>query len=269
MHRLDSHINDIEPRIKAIFENVPKQEEPSLQQSLSSYGWILLDSWIAWRTLRFLLRETYIDDNVNDKWFQTPSSYTASQLKAVWKFSDTTIDYLTSNTGKGFKELIDKTIQGKRNSSAHFTKRSEVSGMDFQEIKIIFQALYRVFMLYECGNFFCVVCDKLLQKGYEDFEVCYPSGEVYTVDDLLDSMSIFAKNTEFYIKCNNNEDEYIIVCQTDGCKAGFKNTDDKFVIYDVVNEEQSKYNFLGNKGFYQNVDLFIKTVEICWTQGTN
>ena len=51
MHWLDTKINDIEPRIIAIYENAPKQEEVSLQESLSSYGWVLLDSWIAWRTL--------------------------------------------------------------------------------------------------------------------------------------------------------------------------------------------------------------------------
>ena len=107
MHRLDSYINDIEPRIKAIYENVPKQEEPSLQESLASYGWILLDAWVAWRTLRFLLREAYIEDSVHDKWFQTPSSYNASQLMSVWKFNVQTCTYLEGLTGKSFKELID------------------------------------------------------------------------------------------------------------------------------------------------------------------
>lgn len=111
MHRLDGLINDIEPRIISICDNAPKQEEPSLQTSLSSYGWILLDSWVAWRTLRFLLKEAYIDECVSEKWFQTPSSYTASQLRAVWGFSDSTTDYLYSTTGKRFNALINDTIQ--------------------------------------------------------------------------------------------------------------------------------------------------------------
>ena len=88
MHRLDNHIRDIEPRIEAIYNNAPKQEEASLQESLSSYGWILLDSWVAWRTLRFVLKDAKISQDIHEKWFQTPSSYNASQLKAVWRFRE-------------------------------------------------------------------------------------------------------------------------------------------------------------------------------------
>ena len=78
MHVLDSYINDIEPRIRAVCNNSPKQEDAALQEALASYGWILLDSWIAWRTLRFLIRDVYLDENVQKKWIQTPSSYTKS-----------------------------------------------------------------------------------------------------------------------------------------------------------------------------------------------
>ena len=55
MHRLDRYIDDIEPRLKAVIDNIPIQEEVSLQEALAAYGWVLLDSWVAWRTLRFLL----------------------------------------------------------------------------------------------------------------------------------------------------------------------------------------------------------------------
>ncbi len=78
MHKLDSKIIDVEGRIKSICQNCPKMEEASLQESLCAYAWILLDSWIAWRTLRFLLRDLSIGDENLKKWFQTPSSYTAS-----------------------------------------------------------------------------------------------------------------------------------------------------------------------------------------------
>ena len=69
MHILDNHINNMSSRIEAIFENGPKQEEISLQESLASYGWILLDSWIVWRTMRFLIKDMDIDENIQKKWY--------------------------------------------------------------------------------------------------------------------------------------------------------------------------------------------------------
>lgn len=64
MHVLDRNINDIEPRIYAIYTNISKQEDPSLQGALAAYGWILLDSWIAWRTLRFLMRRVDLSEKI-------------------------------------------------------------------------------------------------------------------------------------------------------------------------------------------------------------
>jgi hypothetical protein len=265
MHRLDSHINDIEPRIKAIFENAPKQEEASLQQSLASYGWILLDSWVAWRTLRYLLKETYIDDKVNEKWFQTPSSYTASQLKAIWKFTEKTFEYISTITGKNFRDLVDMTIQGKRNSSAHFTKRSEVSGVDSQEIKNIFQALSKVFLLYETDSFLKIVCDKLSNNGYINFIISYSDDENYNIEQFTDSINIYARSSEFLLKYFDDKNrEYRVFFHKDGCKAGCKNEEsEEFSLKNVVNNEQAKYDFFGNKGFYQNIDLFVSTIEVC------
>ena len=211
MHRLDGYINDIEPRIMAIYENTPKQEEPSLQESLSSYGWILLDSWVAWRTLRFLLKETEINESVHSKWFQTPSSYTASQLKAVWKFSQSTLDYLSTQTGNNFKALIDTTIQGKRNSSAHFTQNNTISGKDSQEISLIYKSLSKAFILYETASFIKIVCDKLLMKGYLDFRICYPNNDYFTSDNFVDSINAYSKSSEFCLKCYDNENRFCVI----------------------------------------------------------
>lgn len=266
MHRLDSCINDIEPRIKAIYENTPKQEESSLQESLSSYGWILLDSWIAWRTLRFLLKETKISEDVHNKWFQTPSSYTASQLKAVWHFSQSTLDYLRIHTGKDFKELIDRTIQDKRNSSAHFTRNNAVLGTDSYEIKNVYNTLSKAFMLYETGSFIKVVCDKLALRGYLNFRINYTDDKSYTIETFLDTMDSYSKSDGFTLICNDKDkSKYIVQFKKDGCEAGSVNTKtEELRLQNVMNEDQSVYYFWGNKGFYRDVDLFVSTIITCW-----
>ena len=107
MNVLDNHITDLDNRIKEICEIAPSVEQSSIQESLSSYGWILLDSWIAWRTLRFLLKDQDIKLDIQRKWFQTPSSYTASQIKAVWHFDENVDTYLIKHLGYGLKCTID------------------------------------------------------------------------------------------------------------------------------------------------------------------
>lgn len=268
MHRLDNYINDVEPRIKSIYENAPKQEEPSLQESLASYGWILLDAWVAWRTLRFLLKDTYIADSVHEKWFQTPSSYSASQLMSVWKFNDSTLKYLEENTGKKFKRLMDDTIQLKRNSSAHFTKKSTVTGADSREIKNIFQALSTVFLFYETGMFLKRICEKLAEKGYRFFKIFFTKYDSCAVEVFLEKITIYSQLKCFALICiDENNKRYIIFFDKTGCKAGrlssAKETDK---LFDVVNDEQSTYNFFANKGFYLQMDLFVRTVEECWNK---
>ncbi len=265
MHRLDNYINDIEPRIKAIYDNAPKQEEPSLQVSLASYGWILLDAWVAWRTLRFLLKETYIDDSVHDKWFQTPSSYTANQLMSVWFFSDSTTNYIKLHTGKGFKELIDSTIQKKRNSSAHFTKGSTVTGADSQEIKNYFKTLSKVFLFYETGTFLQNICHKLSIQGYNSFKLIYSETESHAIGDFFDTIDSYSSCNSFSLICHDSEErEYIILFEEIGCKAGYRQRGEKaYHLKDVVNGQHS-YKFFDNKGFYQQIDIFIECVEKCW-----
>lgn len=267
MHRLDNIINDIEPRIVSICDNAPREEEPSLQETLTAYGWILLDSWIAWRTLRFLLRETYIDETVHDKWFQTPASYTASQLKAVWKISELVLEYIKDNTGKSFKELIDKTVQDKRNASAHFSKKKIINGSDSQEIRRIFGVLSKVFLLYENDAFQKKLGNRLLADGYSGFCLSYSNGGKYIIENFNSSINDFAVCELYSLMCYKDDKEYIISFEKNGCKAGFRTQNEEgYSMGDVINLQNNKYCFLSNKGFYLNFDLFYSTVKACWRQ---
>lgn len=265
MHRLDGHINDLEPRIRAIYKYASMQEEVSLQESLSAYGWILLDSWIAWRTLRFLLREANIDEKVNDKWFQTPGSYNASQLRAVWKFEEKTLEYIEKRTGKSFRNLIDYTIQVKRNASAHFTKKTEIKGADSQDIRNIFKVMSKVFRLYENYNFWIYMCEKMERRGYTDFRVVFSNGEICSMNNLLDSIEDYMNSDSYQIVFENYADSYQIKVKfsKDGCFVEAYKKGQKGGAVDVINDQCSSYNILGNKGFYQNIDLFIDTLCNC------
>ena len=154
MNVLDNHITDLDNRIKDICEIAPTVEQSSIQESLSSYGWILLDSWIAWRTLRFLIKDQDISVETQRKWFQTPSSFTASQIKAVWHFGDNVDTFLNENAGHGLKYLIDNEIEKLRNASAHFSDGGVVNGSDYQKIGNYHQLLSNIFLLYEIISFF-------------------------------------------------------------------------------------------------------------------
>lgn len=262
MHRLDGQINNIEPRIVAIYQNVADQEEPSLQESLSSYGWILLDSWIAWRTLRFLLRELDIADNVHEKWFQTPSSYTASQLKAIWKFNDDVMAYIEKQTDKTFKNLIDNTIQSKRNASAHFTTRAVITGRDAYEIKKIFLCLSKVFLFYETGKFVQRMDNYLKQMGCTDFCVKI-NDEIYNANNYLESFEQYIQTEELYVEyVDRCKKKRFLVFNRDGCFTISKEnefSDEKY--NNVFNDKIRKYDLFGNKGFYRNIELFVSSVD--------
>lgn len=264
MHRLDNVINDIEPRIVAICNNAPKVEEPSLQEALTAYGWVLLDSWIAWRTLRFLLRETEIDEKVNDKWFQTPSSYTASQLKAIWNFTEDTMDYLEKTIGKSFKNLIDSTVQSKRNSCAHFSRKSEITGADSQEIKKIYGVLSKTFLLYENAAFAKKMIQLLEKEGYDDFYILYPNETRIEINKFTNTIEMFSLLMGYECRCYKDTVEYSIFFNQDGCKAGRVVEGNHMDFVDVPNQYQSKYCFLSNKGFYLKTSFFVSAVKDCW-----
>lgn len=264
MHRLDNHIRDIEPRIEAIYTYAPKQEEASLQESLSSFGWILLDSWIAWRTLRFVLKDADISQDVNEKWFQTPSSYTASQLKAIWRFRDEDLDYLKNKIDKNLKTLIDGTIQPKRNSSAHFTKSVSITGQDAQEIKMYYHALSKLFLLYEINAFLGVIADKLSKNGFRKISIRFENGSNYSLAQFVDSIDDVFKSIPFCMSFAKGDHKYFIDFTQSGCSTGKFEDDIKCTSGNVINKEHDRYDFFSNKGYYRNVDLFIETIEKCW-----
>lgn len=267
MHRLDLYINDIEPRIHAICDNCKSiQEEISLQESLSSYGWILLDSWIAWRTTRFLLRETEINDKVHEKWFKTPSSYTASQLRSIWKFSDSILAYIEDNLGKNFKHLIDKIIQPNRNASAHFSRNSTIKGSDWEDIKKYLNVLSDVFLVYEQKSFLEIIQGILLNRGYTEFSIEYSNKNVYAVNRFEESIYDFVKLKEYTVLCSKDDFKYEIIFNEDGCKARAQTNEE---MIDVVSTEQTQYKFFGNKGYYRNTRLFANAVECCWQTTEN
>jgi len=268
MHRLDNCINDIELRIEDVLRSIPELDPDSisLQESLLSYGWILLDSWIAWRTLRFLLKELHIDIDVHKKWFNTPSSYNASQLKAVWKFNESTLDFIENNTGKSLKYIIDSLIQPRRNESAHFSQQRLVNSSDYQEIRVLYKILSIVFLRYEIGSFVKCIEYKLFLKGYTK-TIIFINDTCITASDFINSLKDFPEIKEFILQCEKDDWIYRIFFRKEGCTAGKqRNTKEIFQQVALINDEQAKYDFFKNKGFYRNIDLFLSTAEKCWNE---
>lgn len=268
MHCLDSYVNDIEPRIVSICENATSEEDPALQEALIAYCWILLDSWITWRTLRFLLKEDDIDSKIQRKWFKTPSSYTASQLQAVWKFPESSLLFLEEKIGNSLKHIIDKTVQPKRNSSAHYAMQNEVNGIDCTEIKKIFEAMSDTFLLRETYAFLKRLTSILSSKGYSDFRVQFIERDEIKLDEFKDCIDDFSKKLGYSLICRDIENEYCVVFTKSGCSAGKhdKGQNENDFSF-VMNDSNKGYKFLDNKGFYQNIDSFASNVISCWNAG--
>ncbi len=259
MHRLDGHIRDIELRLKEIINSIPQQEGVSLQASLAAYGWIMLDSWVAWRTLRFLLRKLVIDDKVHDKWFQTPSSYSSGQLMAVWQFQVSTLDYIKSETSHSFKELIDTILQGKRNASAHVKTNNTVEGRDYRNIDNMFECLSKVFTHYETCDFIVDATEKFRARGFGDFLVQYSNGVVTKINDIYDCIVEYAGSKSLTMKMYKEHIEYCVTLSDNGSFIWKENEplNDKCPINNASHDE---YMFFKDKGYYVSVGLFVETV---------
>ncbi|QTE70302.1 hypothetical protein JRC49_10880 [Clostridiales bacterium FE2011] len=265
MHVIDKYIKDIEPRIQEIIEKSNNLEGATLQTSLAAYGWILLDSWIAWRTLRYLLRCTSIDDAVQKRWVQTPSSYRSDNLRAAWNFTDSAIDYLASETDSGsFQHLIDSIIQPKRNSSAHYSKIGNIIGTDIKKIKDCFKAFSTVFLAYEIDSFINRIKTILSENGYKNFNIILNDTPI---TNIKDNVSGFAKPGTLIISCTKSDDayNYEIKSNQEGCQARKVTTPDS-EWYDVYNETIQQYYLWDNKGFYLDAKLFCDTVMTCWSK---
>ncbi len=258
MHCIDKYINNIEPRIESIIKNIPIQEEASLQSSLASYGWILLDAWISWRTIRYLLRDAQVDDQNQEKWIQTPSSYTSAQLCAAWNIKQETKDYIKRITDIKFNTLID-SIQQKRNSSAHISKIEGIQGSDSRDISLYFEQLSFVFRSYEIDSFYNRVKSYLAQKGYRDFQLYMDEKPITETKTNLDT---YVKANSISFICNDGISAYEFISNHDGCQARKQNEKTQWKI--VANEQVPLYSLWKNKGYYLGINLFCDTIIRCW-----
>ena len=271
-HCLDEYIEDIEDRLLAIFKSSAANAEGSLQTSLASYGWILLDSWVAWRTLRYLLRDMPIEQAIQKKWFQTPSSYNASQLKAVWRFGDKVIDY-ANNRGGDFRGIFD-TIQNKRNAAAHYSRKAIIQGADISNnIKKNFELLSDVFLFCEIAGFIDDFIDDLSRKGYKEFNIEFlvaNNNERITIKasefrehikDFVDAKG--EKEVDVFLLSFKKGCEYNIKFSKDGCWNEANNGQGTTVRKQIMRSdtERSEYNFFKNKGYYTSVKLFTEAWE--------
>lgn len=255
MHVLDTHINDIEARIRDISESAPKEESPSIQESLSTYDWILLDSWIAWRTLRFLLKDNDMSPSVQKKWFQTPSSYTASQLKAVWGFSDEVENFIFEKLNVKIKKLIDEDIQKKRNACAHFSGNNEVNGNDYIQITQYYNVLSVVFRHQEFYSFLVKVVQQL-GKTIDSVNVQFDSDKKISLCEFPKNIMEYSNSKKVSLSYEQDGNEHFIVFTPNGCKAGLEGS-----LEPVTSETGSKYIVFGNKGYYRNIDSFIEAIK--------
>lgn len=290
MHRLDSYIQDIEPRICAICCKASQASElaEELPAALTSYGWILLDSWVAWRTLRYLLRDTHISENVHEKWFKTPSSYNLSQLKAIWGFEKNVEEYVEKNTGNKLKELFNEQIQKKRNASAHFSMAdgSNPRGDDHDTIKRIFNVLSKVFLFYEVGSFIRSISLRLCRAGYTNFRVQFNLDPDVSSDVSSIEADYFFEHIEEFVvglkdRCDDDKkknqggshkektliylfsrhnDDYTIKFHVEGCSVGKKKANGDIKYRFIRSEKIKKYVIFENKGYYTDIDSFVRAV---------
>ena len=261
MHVLDNHVNDIELRIEAICENSNNQEEPSIPESLAAYGWVLLDSWIAWRTMRFLIKDLDIDDTVLKKWFQTPGSYTASQIKAVWNLCAETEEYVRETTNYSLKQLLDDTVQKKRNSAAHYNGRSEITGLDCININTIFHTLSKVFWFHEFKCFISVIAHYFRENKYNDYKIILSNEMRICLCEMDTKFKDIIMANEIVFSCKDEKNNHFyILFSKDGCKTRVNESD---YVY-IGNDRCQVYTFDTPKGYYRDSELFVKTVFEIW-----
>lgn len=259
MNVLDNHITDLDNRIKDICKTAPSVEESSIQESLSSYGWILLDSWIAWRTLRFLLKDQDVNHEIQKKWFQTPSSFSASQIRAVWHFGDNIDSYLGSHNLKNLKFIIDDEIEKNRNSSAHFSTGGIINGNDYQKIDKYYKVFSNIFLLYEIFAFYLSITNILLNRKDSELVILdnnkNPIFEYSKKDDIIDNFNfcIVDLNEAVTIEIHYKKDEFerFLCFDKDGC---YFNND--------LGTRIETYKIFSNKGYYRDLSLLREKLRV-------
>lgn len=208
-HSLDTKVSEIEARIEVIISQSPKftEGDSTIQASLLAYAWIMLDSWIAWRTLRFLIRNLDISESVK-KWFKTPSSYTGSQLYAAWGFSDSSREYLKQVCGMDIKSIIDHDIQKKRNRYAHQTDGVTNDPGDYDNLKKYYEFLKMLFCFYENISLFVDFSRVFERNGYSESCVEYwkddshiGESKIISIGDMGDSAMLYFEADEVRFIC--------------------------------------------------------------------
>ena len=261
MHVLDAKINDIVPRIADIYKSASEAEPSSTQESLSSYGWILLDSWITWRTLRYLLRKTEIDEAVCKKWFQTPSSYTGSQIYAAWKFNESELVYIDQKLGQSAKKVMDEEIVQRRNTAAHFNGGVPIRGDDYNRINSIFNCFSKVFLFIELSSFLHDYEVILKRDKYVDMKIFTDDGKSYSTSIFPEAIESFAMSSYIKISFMNQTDDYYVVTIDDsGCMAGCGKDLATIEQKSVISKNGSSYFLLANNGYYLPVQSFCDDV---------
>lgn len=251
MNVLDNHITDIDKRIKDICQIAPTLEGPSIQESLSSYGWILLDSWIAWRTLRFLIKDQEMKPDIQKKWFQTPSSFSASQIRAVWQFGDNLDSFLNQRTSHGLRYLIDEEIEKARNFSAHFSTGGVINGSDYQKISSYYNLFSNIFLLYEIFSFYVSLSTFVVKseessltmidgEGKNIFEYSNGNQPIDYNLKIIDLETVSVVKISFYKKGKS----FFLNFDRDGC-----------YLNDEFESRIGEFNIFTNKGYYRDISL--------------
>lgn len=182
MHKLDQKVRDIREKLIDILVYFKNVEDSVVATSLSAFCWVLLDSYIAWRTQRFLLRDISLSDEINEKWYSTPSSYTFAQLNPIWRFEEELDQIFEDNCGGTLKSICEE-IQKKRNISAHYKHEfnTEIRGEDVElRIKKYFIYIDVLFFVYELNAAFNVLYSD--DKNEILFDLVLENEEKWSVD---------------------------------------------------------------------------------------
>ena len=160
MKKINNKITDIRNKIIDICSNIDSIKIDTVQFALAAFTWNLLDSYIAWRMTRFVLKDIIISDDVSEKWYSTPSSYNVNDLVRVWRFSKKILDDISEQEcGNPFTNVI-KEITDNRNAVAHFKEEIQnIKGSDVeQKINKYFKFLDKVFFIYELNASLNEIC---------------------------------------------------------------------------------------------------------------
>ena len=114
-----------------------------------------------------------------------------------------------------------------------------------------------MFLLYETDSFLGDITQQLERKGYNSFRIRYLKGIEFTIEEFISSIDEYARDKYFELLFHNDENiEISVSFGINGCVAMSQGKRK-----DIYNDTWPHYYFFKNKGYYQDTDLFIKTLE--------